>query len=226
MKIVFDHIEGWGKICKSDLIYAPCWAYPEGESSDDMLEAGWLPWQGRWFPARSVRLELAAVQFGRTVQKCSRKIQALDRRPTVAEMEYIAHFYMEKKSFCSPHVFKEIFDNPNYRYITFSHNNKVVGFIAYLLFQRSFVGVQFAWDYETPQLSLGSVSTYLEVEIARREGCQHYYMMGGYEVDSAYKAQLGGFEWWTGQVWSQDRSIYLELCSRDSRIILENHGHI
>ena len=110
--------------------------------------------------------------------------------------------------------------------MTYAHGPEVVGFVAYLLFPRSLVGVQFAWDYMTPQLSLGSVSTYQEVMIAQREGCRHYYMMGGYEVASVYKADVAGFEWWTGREWSQDRGQYLDLCARDSHIILENHGHL
>jgi arginyl-tRNA--protein-N-Asp/Glu arginylyltransferase len=136
--------------------------------------------------------------------------------------------YCEYKQFDSVMpLFEQQFRDVSTEIVGYFSNRKLVAFSLIKLYDSNNIdALQFAWDYETPQLSLGSVSTYLEVEIARREGCQHYYMMGGYEVDSAYKAQLGGFEWWTGQVWSQDRSIYLELCSRDSRIILENHGHI
>jgi hypothetical protein len=226
MKIVFNHIEGWGKVSATDLIHAPCWATPEGETSDDMLEAGWLPWQEQWFPARSVRVDLAQAEFSRTIKKCARKVEVMERRPTAEEMESISHFYMQKKGFRSTHVFEEIYRNQNYKYLIYSHGGEVVGFVAYLLFSRSLVGVQFAWDYMTPQLSLGSVSTYQEILIGRREGCRHYYMMGGYEVVSAYKADVAGFEWWTGQCWSQDRALYLDLCARDSHILLENHDYL
>lgn len=226
MKIAFDHIDGWGKVTETDVIHAPCWATPDFESPDDMLEAGWLPWQGRWFPARSVRVDVERSEFGRTVRKCSRKVEVLERRPLPDEMESVVHFYMEKKGFRSRHVFDEIYQNLDYRYLTYRHEDVTVGFVAYLIYPRSFVGVQFAWDYMTPQLSLGSASTYHEIRVARREGCRHYYMMGGYEVASAYKADLEGFSWWTGREWSEDRALYLGLCERDSHIVVENHGHL
>jgi hypothetical protein len=226
MKVTFDHIEGWGKITKMDVIHSPCWATVEEESPDEMLENGWLPWQGKWFPARSVRYDLSATRFGKTTIKNSKKVITSRRKPTCVEYESIVHFYSEYKKFTSPHVFEEIKKNPEYSWLTFEKNEEAIGFVCYLLYPHSFVGVQFAWDYQEPGLSLGSVSTYQETILAQELGCRHYYLMGGYEDDSIYKSRNPGFEWWTGTSWSKDVVAYEALCHRDTDIILENHVHL
>jgi hypothetical protein len=33
-----------------------------------------------------------------------------------------------------------------------------------------------------------------------------------------YKADIDGFEWWTGMEWSRDVKRYKELCRRDSKV--------
>ena len=40
----------------------------------------------------------------------------------------------------------------------------------------------------------------------------------GYERGSMYKTAFNGFEWWTGDEWSTDKSRYEKLCARDSTI--------
>lgn len=226
MKITFDHIEGWGKISSDDVIYSPCWATVDTESPDEMLENGWLPWQNKWFPARAVRYDLSQVKFSKTTRKMSKKVITSNRKPTYDEFDSIAHFYSQHKKIKSTHVFEEIKKNPEYRWLTYEKDEEVIGFVAYLFYSRSLVGVQFAWDYQEPKLSLGSVSTYQETILAQELGCRHYYLMGGYENDSIYKSQNPGFEWWTGASWSKDVETYQALCYRDTRIILENNANI
>ena len=218
MKIEFDHIEGWGKITQHDLIHAPCWVIPEQESPDDMLESGFLPWGGRWFPARSVRYDLEKMNFRRTTVKNSAKVTWIESKPADEHYDRIVKAYVEFRKFDSAHVFEELKNNQDFNWLTYKHAAELVAFLAFLRYERSFIGVQFAWDYATPGLSLGSVSTFVEALLARSCGCRWYYVMGGYENASAYKANHEGFQFWTGKEWSEDRKLYSELCVRDSRI--------
>lgn len=222
MKIEFDHIEGWGKITQHDLIHAPCWVTREEESPDQMLEMGFLPWNNKWFPARSVRYDLERMTFGRTVMKSFRR--ACDcaswhhGKPNLNAYQKVVDGYLARHQFASGHVFSELRTNREFSWLNYQANERIVAFLAYLIYPQSFVGVQFAWDYADPKLSLGSVSTYVEAMLARSNGCRWYYVMGGYENASAYKANHEGFQFWTGKEWSEDRELYAQLCARDSKI--------
>ena len=44
------------------------------------------------------------------------------------------------------------------------------------------------------------------------------YLGFGYEKSCIYKADYAGFEFWTGEEWSDDIERYKFLCERDSNI--------
>ena len=44
------------------------------------------------------------------------------------------------------------------------------------------------------------------------------YLGPGYERSSIYKADIPGFEWWTGKEWSSDKEVFKDLCKNDSTI--------
>ena len=65
---------------------------------------------------------------------------------------------------------------------------------------------------------LGKKTFAHEFYLANQSGQQYVYTGPGYEKSSIYKADLKGFEWWNGNVWSKDRDEYIKLCKRDSRV--------
>lgn len=225
MKIIFDHINGFGKISNQDFIYSPIIGYPDiYDDFDDLLEQGWLPWDNIWFQARSVRYKLSEMNFHKKTKKLSKKIRYEIGQLTEEEVAIISKKYALKKDFSSIHVFnnKLMFESC----IKYFHEEKLIGFLCFKLFNRSFIGIQFAWDYEKPSLSLGSVSTLLEATLAMQSGCIYYYMMSGYENCCIYKSDLQGFEFWTGKEWSKDKELYINLCKRDSSIEIKENGNI
>ena len=76
----------------------------------------------------------------------------------------------------------------------------------------------FVWDYSLPATKLGTHSLEHEIAWAKQQGYEYVYLGPGYERSSVYKADMQGFEWWTGDVWSQDLDHYRWLCRRDSKI--------
>jgi hypothetical protein len=75
-----------------------------------------------------------------------------------------------------------------------------------------------AWDYRNPKLSIGRKMVNFEVDHARGLGHDFLYIGPGYGESSAYKSQLPGFEWWTGESWSTDKDKYTRLCKSDSSV--------
>ena len=221
MKIYFDHINGFGKISNQDLIHCGVFGYPEiNDDFDHLLENGWLPWNDYWFQARSVRYNLLELEFHKKTKKISKKIEYQLGKPSKEDVERISKYYQAKRGFLSEHVFDNELMLENS--IQYFYESELIGFVCYKLFKKSFVGVQFAWDYKKPQLSLGNVSTLIETTLAKKSGCIYYYMMGGYEECCIYKSELKGFEWWTGKEWSKDKKLYHDLCRRDSAIEIKN----
>ena len=221
MKIIFDHINGFGKISNEDFIHTPVIGYSEiNDDFDELLENGWLPWNDYWFQARSVRYNLLKLDFHKKTKKISKKIEYQLGKLQKKDVQRISEAYQLKKGFISNHVFDNELMLENS--IQYFYESELIGFVCYKLFKRSFVGVQFAWDYKKQNLSLGNVSTLIETTLAKKSGCIYYYMMGGYEECCIYKSELNGFEWWTGKEWSKDKELYQKLCKRDSLIEIKN----
>jgi hypothetical protein len=57
-----------------------------------------------------------------------------------------------------------------------------------------------------------------EINWAKENNFKYVYLGPGYETGSIYKANIDGFEWWTGTEWSIDAVEYIRLCKRDSSI--------
>ena len=58
----------------------------------------------------------------------------------------------------------------------------------------------------------------MELSWAKRMQVEEFYMGAGYERSSIYKANIPGFQWWTGAKWSTNKKKYIELCERDSTV--------
>ena len=83
---------------------------------------------------------------------------------------------------------------------------------------NSVFSTQFAWDYENPKLYLGKYANLAEIDYCIENNKDFMYLGLGYERSCLYKADYKGFEFWTGQEWSNDTEHYKWLCERDSTI--------
>ncbi len=70
MKIVFDHIEGFGKVSHQDFICGyPMGIIEPGDNPKDLLAQGWIPWDGAWYNLRSVRINALLHSPTKTTRK-------------------------------------------------------------------------------------------------------------------------------------------------------------
>ena len=83
---------------------------------------------------------------------------------------------------------------------------------------NSVFSTQFAWDYENPKLYLGKYANLAEIDYCIRKKKEYMYLGFGYEKACIYKADYQGFEFWNGEVWSNDVDQYKFLCERDSSL--------
>jgi arginyl-tRNA--protein-N-Asp/Glu arginylyltransferase len=224
IKVVFDHIEGFGKITEQDFIYSDPKGIAEGRDYIDYLNQGWIEWGDYWYNLRSVRLRVGEYQPTKTVKKLSKQIEYTTHVVTEFILDYLGPIY---EKYVTKHGFERninLKDFIGYECLLYYHEERLIGANIFKTYQdvtgKAFVSYQFLWDYENPKLSLGSVSQYYECKLAHFLRCEHVYLLGGYESASAYKADFKGFEFWTGKEWSKDTTLYTKLCQRD------NHAHI
>lgn len=223
MKVVFDHISGFGKVSNQDFIYSePYGILESGESAQTALENGWIPWDGYWFNLRSVRIDLSKYRPSDTTKRLSHKIDFLYEKFLDGPIHYQLY-----DDYCEHHGYNRVISWEQLRsqkMISYYHDFKKIGFSSVEQYDRAFVASQFVWDYKEPKLSLGKVAQHYECEVAKMLGCTHVYILGGYEKCCLYKADFHGMEWWTGTEWTDDLDLYKQLCLRDenAKVICEN----
>ena len=227
MKVIFDHVNGFGKVEKTDFIYSN----PRGIENDgkflDALESGWVEWGGYWYNLRSVRINTDKYEPTYTTKKMSNKIDTslkILSKDYIKKLQPIYDKYLSKKQFTRPIPLSEF---EGMFVIIYEHQGECIGANIFKLYEQihrvAMVSYQFIWDYEEPKLSLGSVSQYYENKYAQMMKAEYVYILGGYEATSKYKSSFKGFEWWTGELWSSDVSLYNYLCDRDTSISINGN---
>jgi arginyl-tRNA--protein-N-Asp/Glu arginylyltransferase len=227
MKVLFDHIGGFGKVETTDFIYSN----PRGVLQDgdflDALEKGWIEWGDYWYNLRSVRINTNQYEPTYTTKKMGKRINAsleILSEGNIKKLQLIYDKYLSKKGFKRPIPLKSF---QGMFVIVYEYQNKCIGANIFKLYEQinkvAMVSYQFIWDYEEPKLSLGNVSQYYEHKYAEMMKADYIYILGGYESTSKYKSSFKGFEWWTGESWSSDANLYNSLCDRDTQITMNGN---
>jgi arginyl-tRNA--protein-N-Asp/Glu arginylyltransferase len=220
MKIIFDHIQGFGKVSDLEVIVNCAYGLLDGnESSSEALKSGWIPWEGRWYNERSTRIDLSVYKPTKTTKKLSRNV-IVESGDVLASIETYSELY---DKYCKYHGFKRDISLESFKDCSVIEYwvDELVAISFYKVFENQFVAYQFIWDYENPRLSLGTVAQMIECETARLLNCEYVYLLGGYEMCCLYKSNYLGFEFWTGKEWSKDIELYRNLVERDEKIKIE-----
>lgn len=226
MKVVFDHVEGFGKTDKIDFIYSNPKGTPTTTNYLDYLDEGWIEWGGDWYNLRSTRIDVSSFTPSKTTKRLSKKIQY--KSSYLSFYQYITlhpiyKSYLKQKGYARDIDLEQFI---GYQLLLYKYSGKVIGATVFKVYEqgdkKDMVSYQFIWDYQEPRLSLGKVAQYFEVEYAKEIGCKYVYLLGGYEESSIYKSSFKGMQWFTGEGWSTDIETYKRLCERDSKIILDD----
>lgn len=230
MELFFDHTYGFGKMSKQNIAYVPFAALLQPIEYKEYLEKGWYPVnKDVWFQTRSTRLDLSVYKPSKKVLTSAKKIKYfldVNMTPTKRErLKIIYEKYISYRGFKYDLSIDDILAN-SHGHLYYTYNNKIIAFSFYRQIKDAYLGVEFAWDYEEPKLSLGHINIYYNSLVARMKRCKYFYLSSGYESCSLYKSSYPGFEWWTGYKWTDDKTLYRQLCKRDDEIKIEAEGLI
>ena len=228
MKIFYDHI--YGNTTKYDIIYGLALAEVEKDEEEKALSLGWTPMDAffyrtdkqLWIQARTTRIVLEDY----TLKKKHRQYNKReitggyypDNNPYQKECDIIFEKYVKHKGY-DDHG-SELVDKEygNKDYFVYMHNEKIIAYTQLTRFNKSVVAGEFAWDYENPELSLGTVAQNFECTLYQHIGFKYYYSSYAYENVCEYKSHYNGFEWWTGREWSKNKELFRSLLDKDSKV--------
>ena len=217
MKIKFDH--NFGHQEQGEFFHFGCELVDVAvEEYNAALEMGFLQTieqdQVKWYQSRSTRVTTSATNY----ELMPAATILLD--PTASQFTEMDHIYT---AYCYYKKFKKYFEIgqrlPTDRFMAYYQNDVFVAWAKLRHYTDQAIETSlFVWDYSLPATKLGTHSLEHEIAWAKKEGYEYVYLGPGYERSSVYKADMQGFEWWTGDVWSQDVEEYRLLCRRDSKI--------
>jgi len=231
MKIYFKHYSG--AITEYDYLFFDCMAEVSLEEEDVALKEGWLPDdyllkedRSHWFQARQTRINLNNFSDTKQNKKCRKKCKNIivkDFKSKDIDHNILKNIF---KKYISYKKFKDWDLEP----LTKTESDRKFFLLYYLkgepiaftflrdVGSNSVYSTQFAWDYENPKLYLGKYANLAEIDYCISKGKDYMYLGLGYEKCCIYKSDYEGFEFWTGENWSNDVGHYKWLCERDSKI--------
>lgn len=219
MKLKFNH--NFGHQEQGEFFHMGCELVDVApDEYNTALEMGFLQSirNGRveWYQSRSTRVITSATNYTLMPTAC------VLQDPTPAQFTEMDHIYT---AYCYYKKFKKYFEIgqrlPNDRFMAYYQEDVFVAWAKLREYSPAAIETaMFVWDYSLPATRLGNRSLEHEIAWAKKEGYEYVYLGPGYERSSLYKADMQGFEWWDGDVWSSDLDRYRWLCKRDSKIKL------
>lgn len=216
MKIQFDH--NFGHQEQGEFFHFGCELVDVDPAEHNAaLDFGFLQTikndQIHWYQSRSTRVKTSETDYAILANAC------ILQDPTPGQFTEMDHIYT---AYCYYKKFKKYFEIgqrlTHDRFMAYYHNDIFVAWAKLRHYSdQAIETTMFVWDYSLPATRLGNKSLEHEIAWAKQEGYDYVYLGPGYERSSLYKADVQGFEWFTGSEWSKDLDQYRWLCKRDSK---------
>ena len=243
MKIFFDHIAG--NITSRELVYSPATAIFEKNEYEYAVENGWhiaeswgvdnFDWfndvkamGGKvWYQARSTRIDTDKFsersRHRKRIRRAGLEVKTLNSESIDrTRLWQVYQSYINKKGFSDFYSDKEDLFTPVYgtrSYITYTKDSKLIAFsILEEVGSNSQIALQFAWDYENPDLGVGYINKLYQFRLMKDRNRRFMYLGNSYEKPSLGKSEYAGFEWWDGRKWSGDVELFRFLLKKESSI--------
>jgi hypothetical protein len=239
MKLYFDHILGKQK--DKDFVFSLVSATFKDEEWDWAFENGWAPltkWFDStfttsipliWYQSRQSRIVLDDYSPNPKTKKLLNKtpVKYIIDTKLHTSIDSIFSIYSD---YCSYKNFGDLISkqdityyfnphpNSTHYYIHFYYEDTLLAITKLSLWSKSLLSEIFWWNYKNPDLSIGKLSYYLEIQLAKQLGLNYLYTGISYNEDSIYKSHKKGFQFWTGRDWLSDTNCFINLCKYDDSI--------
>jgi len=233
MRIYFKHYSG--AITEYDYLFFDCMAKVGEHEEDIALNEGWLPddylipkneLKSHWYQARQTRIDLNKFQETKSTKKCRKKFKDIVVKPVSAKdidfkiVNQIFDKYINYRGFKTwdLSLLTKLEADRKFFLMYYLGDTPIAFTFLRNVGSNDVFSTQFAWDYENPKLYLGKYANLAEIDYCIENNKNCMYLGLGYEKCCIYKSDYSGFEFWTGEEWSDDIEHYKFLCERDSKI--------
>ena len=221
MKVWFEH--PFGVISTEDMQIVKVLAEVKPEEQEQALTQGFVekPY-GVWQQVRSTRIDVKKyinqhkqikLHKDITVNKWDGVFAQTNRKLLIE----IYDRYIRHKGYQDKFIFNDYeFTNKDVFYI-YSHDDNVHAWSLSTKYGQSLENWQFAWDYHRPELKIKKTHLDYELRQAHQKNYNYFYMAEGYDASCEWRADVPGFEWWTGSEWSLDNDRFAYLCVAEDK---------
>lgn len=212
MKIWYEH--PYGRLDKYDIQLCKVYAEVEPEEGELALSQGFIDLDTKWQQMRSTRINIDEYVKQQPKYKQRKGVSVEKWKGSFAQkhvelLEPIYDQYIEHNNFTSRFPFNSYELKDSEVVWCYYYENQLCAWSIWSKYGKSIDNWQFAWDYKQPSLHLGKFSMYNEIHEAHKKEYKWFYLGGGYDNSCKWKANIPGFEWWTGKKWSNDTTEYL-----------------
>jgi len=192
----------------------------EDTKESEALEKGWLIYDNIWYTCRSSRLKLDDYK----PQKQNKILQNysfhyLDKFNMSEEVIDVYITFINLKKFKKRYKLDTDLDRSSGVFVYNKKTHKLVAYTKMVKYEGGVESQFSVWDYSEPKASIGRMLIDYEVEAAKKLGHKYLYIGPVYGLNSIYKTNINGFEWWDGEKWNNNNEELLKLLNRDSKII-------
>lgn len=204
MKIIFDHNNGR---VSNNRVLCEVFCLPEGESNDELLELGWLPYPSMkipfWYQSKSCRINPNNISLSYKRKKIISEMtyRILDYSTNKSEVDNFFYNYFLEKSFDLRDSYNETSENPNIEVMEISYQNQIVGYVRFECFEKNILGYETAYLLTLPKLSLGKTAILLLSQEVLLRNKEYLYIYESYKEHFPYKLEITGSEYWEGEKW-------------------------
>jgi hypothetical protein len=204
MKIIFDHNNG--RVI-DDRILCEVFCLPEGESNDELLELGWLPYPSMkipfWYQSQSCRIDPNNISLSYKRKKIISELsyRTFEYSTNKTDVDIFFHNYFGKKSFDLLNSYNETSENTNLKVMEISHQNQIVAYVRFECFEKNILGFETAYSLDLPKLSLGKTAIILLSQEVLLRNKNYLYVYESYKEHFPYKLEISGSQYWEGEKW-------------------------
>jgi len=191
----------------------------EDTKESEALEKGWLIYDNIWYASRSSRIKIDDYK----PQKQNKKLQKYsfyyqDTFNMTEEVIDVYITFINIKKFKKTYKLDTDLERSSGVFVYNNETNKLVAFTKMVKYEGGIESQFTVWDYSEPKASIGKVIIDYEIEAAKKLGHKYLYIGPIYGLNSIYKTNLSGFQWWDGENWINNDHTLFKLLESDSNI--------
>jgi len=194
----------------------------ETSKESEALDKGWLIYDNVWYSTRSSRINVDEYinQINSSSSKKKVKNYSFEYKDKFIIDDSILKVYnrfLEIKKFKKFYPLETDMERSSGVFV-YNKDKELVAYTKMVKYDGGIESQFTVWDYSEPKASIGKYLVDYEIEATKTLGYKYLYIGPVYGINSIYKMNFGGFEWWNGENWIKDDHELFKILERDSNI--------